>query len=88
MDLIQLILKISKLPLQYPTEETCSPESFSFWYSLQDEFESMSFELQQNWGQLIHTLFFQLIDGLILKLHLPNLKHFTNEEKESYRTGV
>ena len=36
MNIIQLILKISKLPLQYPTEESCSPVSFSFWYSLQD----------------------------------------------------
>ena len=35
MNIIQMILKIAKLPLQYPTEESCSPVSFTFWYSLQ-----------------------------------------------------
>ena len=85
MNIIQTILKISKLPLQYPTEENCSPVSFTFWYSLQDEFEAMTLELQQNWGRLIHGLFFQFIEGLIMKLKLPDLASFTAEEKESYR---
>ena len=35
MNIIQMILKIAKMPLQYPTEESCSPVSFTFWYSLQ-----------------------------------------------------
>ena len=80
-----MILKITRLPLQYPTEEACSPVSFTFWYSLQDEFEAMTLELQQNWGRLVHTLFFQFIEGLIVKLRLPELSQFSAEEKESYR---
>ena len=64
MEIIKMILKVTQMPLQYPTEESCSPVSFSFWYSLQDEFESMTMELQQNWGPLIHHLFFELIKGI------------------------
>ena len=30
MDIIRLILKVTQMPLQYPTEESCSPVSFSF----------------------------------------------------------
>ena len=63
MEIIKMILKVTQMPLQYPTEESCSPVSFSFWYSLQDEYESMTMELQQNWGPLIHHLFFELIQG-------------------------
>ena len=45
----------------------------------------MTIELQQNWFNVIHTLFFQLIEGLIAKLLFPNMAQFTSEEKESYR---
>ena len=41
----------------------------------------MNLELQQNWGRLIHGLFFQFIEGLITKLKLPDLASFTAEEK-------
>jgi len=85
MEIIRMILKVTQMPLQYPTEESCSPVSFSFWYSLQDEYESMTMELQQNWGPLIHHLFFELIQGLIAKLKLPDQKLLNSEEKESYR---
>ena len=84
MNIIQMILKIAKMPLQYPTEESCSPVSFTFWYSLQDEFEAMTLELQRNWGRLIHELFFQFVEGLIHKLKLPDLASFTAEEKETW----
>ena len=49
--LIQMVLKITSFPLQYPTEEAASPISFSFWYSLQDEFDAMDQQRQQNWGR-------------------------------------
>ena len=70
MDIIKMILKVTQMPLQYPTEESCSPVSFSFWYSLQDEYESMTMELQQNWGPLIHHLFFELIQGILILLSI------------------
>ena len=36
IQLVQMVLSITSLELQYPTEEMASPISFSFWYSLQE----------------------------------------------------
>ena len=65
--LVQMVLKITSLELQYPTEEMASPISFSFWYSLQDEFESMDRLRQNNWSRMIHMLFYQLVERLVVK---------------------
>lgn len=83
--LIQMVLKITSFPLQYPTEEAASPISFSFWYSLQDEFDSMDQMRQQNWGRFIHTLFFTLVDKLVVKCKHPDMSKWSAEEKEQYR---
>ena len=83
--LIQMVLKITSIELQYPTEESASPISFSFWYSLQDEFESMDRIRQQNWSRMIHMLFYQLVERLIVKCKHPNMDRWSAEEKEQYR---
>jgi len=84
--LVQMVLKITSIELQYPTEEMASPISFSFWYSLQDEFESMDRLRQQNWNKMIHMLFYQLVERLIVKCKHPNMDrekvlHFENAPK-------
>ncbi|XP_059166946.1 importin-13-like [Physella acuta] len=86
--LLQMILACSGLPGHFPVDESCSDQTFTFWYLLQDELSMISEEDYTPLMEVFKPIFFSLIDVLLVKArHPPDADYvsWSLEEKEQFR---
>ncbi|CAL1539957.1 unnamed protein product [Lymnaea stagnalis] len=86
--LLQMILACSGLPGHFPVDESCSDQTFTFWYLLQDELSMISEEDFTPLMEVFKPIFFCLIDVLLIKArHPPDAEYmsWSLEEKEQFR---
>jgi hypothetical protein len=84
--LIKLILGVSTIPAQYPTQETISEIPFGFWCVFQDEIVSSDPGKLQQCIQIFTPMYQTLVDSLLRK-SMYNLKEqeWTKDQRETFR---
>lgn len=87
--LITIILKCSATPGFYPVDETCSEQSFNFFYILQDDIVASDQPKAKEYLELFQPVFMTLIDTLLVKVQFPPDAVYNNEwtsdDKETFR---
>ncbi|XP_012939318.1 importin-13 isoform X2 [Aplysia californica] len=88
MSLLQMILTCTGLPGHFPVDESCSDQTFTFWYLLQDELSMISEEDFMPLMEVFKPIFFSLIEVLLIKARFPSDSDYSSwslEEKEQFR---
>ncbi|RUS89456.1 hypothetical protein EGW08_002753 [Elysia chlorotica] len=88
MSILQMILACSGLPGYFPVDESCSDQTFLFWYMLQDELSMISEEDLMPQMEVFKPMFFSLIEVLQRKARFPpdtDYASWSLEEKEQFR---
>ncbi|XP_061694395.1 importin-13-like isoform X2 [Syngnathoides biaculeatus] len=86
--LVNMILFCTGIPGQFPTSETSSSLTLTFWYTLQDDILSFEEEKQAVYLQVYRPLYFQLVDVLLHKSRYPSQEDYTSwssDDKEQFR---
>jgi len=88
MSLLHMILMCTGLPGHFPVDESCSDQTFTFWYLLQDELSMISEEDMLPLMDVFKPIFFSLINVLLTKARFPSDSDYASwslEEKEQFR---
>ncbi|CAG5128606.1 unnamed protein product [Candidula unifasciata] len=88
MSLLQMILACTGLPGYFPIDESCSDQTFTFWYLLQDELTNVSEEDLTPLMEVFKPIYFMLIEVLLVKARHPSEAEYATwslEEKEQFR---
>ncbi|XP_066920866.1 importin-13-like [Clytia hemisphaerica] len=83
--LTKLILKFSSMPGHYPSDETCSRLTLTFWYHLQDDLVDVTVT---DFQKQFQDAFLMLVDVYFVKGQYPPdevYNRYTSEEKELFR---
>ncbi|XP_061652611.1 importin-13-like isoform X2 [Phyllopteryx taeniolatus] len=87
--LVNMILFCTGIPGQYPTGETTSSLTLTFWYTLQDDILSFEEEKQAIYLQVYRPVYFQLVDVLLHKSRYPSQEDYnaswSSDDKEQFR---
>ncbi|XP_061549556.1 importin-13-like [Phycodurus eques] len=87
--LVNMILFCTGIPGQYPTSETTSSLTLTFWYTLQDDILSLEEEKQAIYLQVYRPVYFQLVDVLLHKSRYPSQEDYnaswSSDDKEQFR---
>lgn len=87
--LMAVVLKCCATPGYYPIDETCSEQSFNFFYILQDDIVASDGEKGKEYMILFKPLYQSLIETLLVKVQFPpdHLydQEWSSEDKEAFR---
>lgn len=87
--LVAVVLKCCATPGYYPLDETCSEQSFNFFYILQDDIVASDGEKGKEYMLLFKPLYQSLIETLLVKVQFPpdHLydQEWSSEDKEAFR---
>lgn len=87
--LMAVVLKCCATPGYYPIDETCSEQSFNFFYILQDDIVASDGEKGKEYMTLFKPLYQSLIETLLIKVQFPPdhlYDHeWSSEDKEAFR---
>jgi hypothetical protein len=83
---INLVIRCSSAPGNFPTDEVYSDQAFGFWYNLQDELSTMSPEDSQQCEVVLSPVYRSLIGIFLTKsTYARDYEGWSSDEKESFR---
>lgn len=87
--LISVVVRCAGTPGFYPVDETCSEQSFNFFYILQDDIIASEQEKAAEYLVLFKPLYETLIETLLTKVQYPSdhvyETEWNSEDKEAFR---
>lgn len=87
--LISVVVRCAGTPGFYPVDETCSEQSFNFFYILQDDIIASEQEKASEYLVLFKPLYETLIQTLLAKVQYPSdhmyETEWNSEDKEAFR---
>ncbi|CAG2100376.1 unnamed protein product [Medioppia subpectinata] len=86
---IAVVLQCSSTPGYHSIDETCSEQTFNFWYTLQDDIIASDESRIETYLTLFNPIFHSLIDAFLVKVRYPMDSVYENEwnsyDRESFR---
>ena len=88
LNYVKILLHFTAIKGYHPVDETCSEQTFTFWYTLQDDITSLEPHEVTDFHHSLNEVYMALIQILCKKVQYPPddvYNQFDSDEKERFR---